>query len=82
MYYWIISTDSKGKRSLIGPYNSEYSAQRKADNLEQDYDIVSLPTRNSSSASRMVKAKAFEDSGDFDKSTQKLKHPKKKEEED
>lgn len=81
MYTWIITTDSVGKRALIGPYNSEYKAQLKADNLDQEYDIVMLPTRNSASASRMVKAKSFEDTGDFTKATKKLRHPKRDAEE-
>jgi len=53
-YYWI-KTEEENTFRLAGPFVSEYIAQIKADNLDEPYEIISLPTSNIDSAMRMYK---------------------------
>ena len=60
--YWLVTkgregTKIYGKTALLGPFSTESSAERRGDELETEYKIISLPTRDPSRASRMLKAK-------------------------
>jgi hypothetical protein len=63
--YWIVAkgrdgTKIRGKTALLGPFNTEFTADEKADELETDSKVIYLPTRDPSRASRMLKAKRVE----------------------
>jgi len=62
-YFWILTTDDRGDLKLIGCYSTEYEAQLKADKLDREYEIISLPTSNDNTATRMIKHKEFDKSG-------------------
>lgn len=58
MYYWVVTIDHKKKApyGLYGPYYSRSEAQREADKLEVDGEIVELSTRSMAKATEKVKA--------------------------
>lgn len=58
MYYWLVAIDHKKKApySLFGPFNFKSEAQREADKLEVDSEIVELNTRSMAKATGRVKA--------------------------
>lgn len=60
--YWLVAkgregTRIQGKTALLGPFSTEPLAERRGDELETEYKIIKLPTRDPSRASRMLKAK-------------------------
>jgi len=76
-YYWIIAKDpDTGKIYLIAGGNTEEESRAKG--LEMlggvDFEIRALPTRNISSASRMVRGKRLEETQSLRKAKERLGH--------
>jgi len=63
MSYWVTFLDDKGKPCLRGPYHSEGRAQEKVDKLDREGSIISLPTSNPDTATRMLKERRLDGLG-------------------
>ena len=79
MYWWICARDETGKRYLIfGSDRDETDARTKG--LEilggMDFTLKQFPTREISSASRMMKFGILDKSHDLKGSTQRMGHTK------
>jgi len=73
---WITTHDkTKGVEGLMGPYRSEFQAQKVADKLEVDYDIIYLPTSDPTRATRLVKEQKIQEEG-YEIGTKRMVHPK------
>ena len=79
MWFWVVGKH-EGKTHLYGPCNSEERAYEiGSDKFIGDFEVVQLPTRNSSRATQMVKAKKLV-KYDIEEATKKFKHPKQEKE--
>lgn len=63
MPLWLTFIDHRGKPCLRGPYHSDMQAQEKADRLEFDVEIVTLPTSDPDRATRILKERRIEGEG-------------------
>jgi len=73
-YYWILTVNDKGKRTLIGPKNDDFEAHRISEDLDRPSRVIPLQTRNVSAASRMLKGKVFSELGDIDEASSNISH--------
>lgn len=74
-YYWIWFDRDDKHKALWGAYNSYNEAERKAvSKLNVPYEIIKLPTRNETEASRLVRAKMLGDSGDVEETFNRFSH--------
>ena len=86
MYWWVVAwgrtgTKLDGKRSLFGPFLSELRAREFSDGLMGESDIHGFPTRNTSKATQLLKAKGVEveiaKGGKWEDQSARIRHPKK-----
>ena len=76
-YYWLIAKDpDTGKPFLIAGGNTEDDARAKGIDMLAgiDFEIRSLPTRNLSRASAMVRGVRLEDTHDLRSAKERLGH--------
>ncbi len=73
-YYWIWAEEG-GRRILWGAYSSYEEAQRRAyGKLHCYFEIVPLKTRDEGTASRILRSRLLESSGNISESFQRIKH--------
>ncbi len=74
-YYWIWFDRNDTHKGLWGAYNSYEEAERKAvSKLNVPYEIVKLPTRDETEASRMMRAGMLDKTGDINRSFSRFSH--------
>jgi len=76
-YYWLVAKDpDTGKPFLIAGGNTEEDARAKGIDMLSgiDFEIRSLPTRNLSRASSMIRGKRLEDTHDLRSAKERLGH--------
>ena len=78
-YYWI-KANYMGKTILILPKGeaslSEDSATKYGyEKLPCTFEVIGLPTRDTASASRMLKGRSLDETADIDKSLERYRHP-------
>ena len=74
-YYWLLTFNSNGKTVLLGPYESEYRAQAVSDKLDYSCRMISLPTRDLTRATRIVKERRISVDGDsLDEASERVSH--------
>ena len=79
LYYWI-KASYMGKTILILPKGeaslSEDSATKYGfEKLPCTFEVIGLPTRDTASASRMLKGRSLDETADIDKSLERYSHP-------
>lgn len=73
-YYWIWGRDC-GRRVVWGPFESHHEATDKAlMKLSSDFEIVPLRTRDQATASRILRSRVLDETGDFDETFKNFKH--------
>jgi len=73
-YYWIWAEEN-GRHILWGPYQSNEEANRKGfAKLHCYFEVVPLRTRDEGTASRLLRARLLDDSGDISGSFKRIKH--------
>ena len=73
VYFWVLGYSREGKRALIGPYLNEAEANTAADGLD-DSEVYKLETRSQQKATKVIKAKLFQESQDMDSALQPQLH--------
>ena len=78
-YYWIYA-NYMGKTILIRPKGvdclTEDDARRWGfEKLPCSFEVIGLPTRDTASASRMMKGRSLDETADIDKSLERYRHP-------
>jgi hypothetical protein len=74
-YYWVWATLENGRHIIWGAYNTYNDAENKAySKLGGNFEVVPLKTRDESEASRILRAKYLEESGDVEDSFKRFKH--------
>jgi len=73
MWHWVVARDKSGQPFLRGPYTSGMRAQRIKDRMDVEAEIIPLPTRDSTRATRMLKERRIEGFG-LEEGTRKFKH--------
>lgn len=72
--YWWIHAKVGGRDYLLGPYATQSQAQQAGIcKIPGDFRTVALPTRDISTASRLLKGK-FTQSNQFSRATRRLSH--------
>jgi len=76
IHYWIYVESYEGRPVLIyGSPNSESEAQRKGfEKLPCPFEVITLPTSDIATASRMVKGRKLDDTQDLGQSLERLRH--------
>jgi hypothetical protein len=82
MPWWIVTIGSNGSPHLFGPYPTELKAVQIADERGfRDPEIVFLPTRDSTRATRILKERRTElmakQYGSWELGMKKFRHPDK-----
>lgn len=73
-YYWIWAEEG-GRRILWGAYNSHEEAERRAySKLHCYFEIIALNTRDEGTASKILRARLLDSSGNISESFQRFKH--------
>lgn len=73
-YYWIWADDG-GRKIVWGPYPTNEEAQRRAyGKLHCYFEVVPLHTRDEGTASRMLRARMLDSTGDISESFKRFKH--------
>ena len=76
-YYWVVGL-SQGRAIVLGPYKDEDAANsRGIERLEGDFEVIALPTRNESRATRMLKSKRLDDGSTLSEALKRIGHQKK-----
>ena len=74
-YYWIWFNKSDTHKGLWGPYNSYAEAERIAvSKLNVPYEVMELTTRDEGEASRRLRSRLLNETGDTEKSFNKFSH--------
>jgi len=78
MYYWILAFDG-AQPILLGPCNTEAEARSKGySELQSDFEIYPLKTRDSSAATQQLKNIILEKTRNLHQSLQKFSHQVKR----
>lgn len=73
-YYYIVTTVN-GKLYLLGPYTTEEKALDVADEeVDTEFEIIGLPTRNRTKATQMVRARVLDQTHNITHSVERMKH--------
>jgi hypothetical protein len=73
-YYWIWA-EGDNRQILWGPYKSFDDAERKGySKLGGNFEVVPLKTRDEAEASRIMRDRMLNDTGDIGESFQRFKH--------
>ena len=73
-YYWIWAEDGN-RRIVWGAYSTREEAQRiGASKLNCPFEVVELPTKDEASASRMLRARLLNETGDTENSFSRFSH--------
>lgn len=73
-YYWIWAEEN-GRRILWGPYTTNEEAQRRGySKLHCYFEVVALRTKDESTASRLMRARMLNDTGNIGESFQRFGH--------
>jgi hypothetical protein len=73
-YFWIWA-EGEDRRIVWGAYQTYKEAERvAASKLNCPYEIVELPTRDEGAASRMLRARLLNESGDTEGSFKRFSH--------
>jgi len=73
-YHWVIGL-SQGRAIILGPYKDEDAANTKGiERLEGDFEVIALPTRNESRATRMLKSKRLDDGSTLSEALKRIGH--------
>ncbi len=71
-FWWVVIIN---RRLLLGPANSEREAYDLGlGQTDEDFKVVSLPTRDKNTASGMVKASILKDTNNLSEALQKMHH--------
>jgi len=74
-YFWWIVALRNGRTVLLGAYNTEEEANRIGySKVNGEFNVISLPTRDTARASQLVKAKKLYSSSSLDESMARMKH--------
>ena len=63
-FWWTYGRNSKDRPGLVGPFGEELAANRVAERLD-DSLVFDLPTKSQQQATRIVKAKLAERTGNY-----------------
>lgn len=76
MYYWILAVDKNtGRPVVLGAYNSEESANRVGfEKIDGTFEVVPLPTRDSSKATKILKYKRFNQTAKLEEAFKRARH--------
>ena len=74
--FFYICTKQDGRQVLLGPYNDEREAEDIAvEKLNTAYEVVSLPTKDRSKATQMIRHRMLRGSGgDLATSLKRMRH--------
>jgi len=74
VYWWIWGVEH-GRRIVWGPYESDSEAYAKGySKLSGKFEVVPLRTRDTAEASRILRARLFEETGDIDETFKYFRH--------
>lgn len=77
-WWWMLGIH-QGRRILLGPFATEEEANSVGySKIQGNFDVYRLPTRDESSATRMLKGKLVQDV-DLDEAMKKFRHPREEE---
>jgi hypothetical protein len=78
IYYWVWAMEPMGgkqKRVLLGPFMSEDEAYTRAySKLSGNFEVVSLATRDVTLASRILRARVLDETGDSMETFKRFRH--------
>lgn len=73
-YYWVWG-QGDGRNVVWGPFNTYEEAERKGSSkLSGYFEVIPLRTRQEQEASRIIRSKQLEKTGDAGKSFERFKH--------
>jgi len=72
MYYFLVTTNDKGKKTWYGPSLSRFTMERKRDGLDREGVVINSPTKDPRRFVQMIKGKTFEDLDDIDAATERM----------
>ena len=74
IYYWLWA-DGDGRKIIWGPYLTFESAERKGySKLGGNFEVVQLRTRDEAEASRLLRSRMLDETGDVELSFHRFKH--------
>lgn len=77
-YYWIWFDRDENHKGVWGSYLTYEEAERKAvSKLNTPYEIVKLPTRDEGEASRLLRSKLLDESGNVERTFNRFSHKEK-----
>jgi len=73
--FWWCSCLEEGRRYVIGPFNSEEEAYEKGyAKIDGDFDVIALRTRDTATATQMLKARAMKKGQTLQDATARARH--------
>ncbi|MBA7498681.1 hypothetical protein ES704_01418 [subsurface metagenome] len=76
--YWWVTTIHGGRTIVLGPFSSEEEANEVGyQRLDGNYNVHSLPTRDESTATRMLKGKKLKEDSTLGESLKRFRHKTK-----
>ena len=74
-YYWWVVALRNGRTILLGAYNTEEEAEKIGYNkVDGQFEVVSLPTRDTARATQIMRAKKLYGGSNLDESMSRMKH--------
>ncbi len=73
LHYYVWGNDS-GKRFVWGPYATREIAQQHADKVRCEYEIVALKTGDQSEASRILRGRVLDETGNISETFKRFSH--------
>lgn len=73
-YYWVWGTLSNGKHFIWGAYSNFEEADQKGMGSHCAYEVITLKTRNPAEASRLLRAKMLNETGNAEMSFNRFSH--------
>jgi len=75
IYYWLWSEQDDGRKIVWGPFLDFASAERRGySKLGGNFSVETLRTRDEAEASRLLRAKLLDETGDVSHSFRRFRH--------
>jgi hypothetical protein len=77
-YYWVIGRD-KARRVIMGAYRTYDEADRDGYANFQEYEVITLPTKDRTAAREMIRKRILDETHDVIETFRRFKHLEGKE---